>query len=129
MARSRIAVQIRAVRRRLRWTQAELTERLGVDSMTVSRWERGAVLPRRVMQDAIGRLAEPTIPASLPSPPPTETARRFSEHESIDELIRVVGVQPARMALRKLALLQRPSSAVTFPVDPSNRLRELDVML
>lgn len=37
----------RRLRRKRLWTQAELAKRLGVDVMTVSRWERGVSKPRR----------------------------------------------------------------------------------
>lgn len=47
---------IRALRDALGWTQVELAERVGVDSMTVSRWERGAVRPSPAATKALARI-------------------------------------------------------------------------
>lgn len=41
------AQAIRDARDRAGLSQAELGEKIGVDAMTVSRWERGESLPRR----------------------------------------------------------------------------------
>lgn len=46
---------IRRLRRRRGWTQADLARRLGTDPVTVSRWERGVSRPR---PSALKRLAE-----------------------------------------------------------------------
>ncbi len=54
---------------------------------------------------------------------------RISDDPSIDELIRFVGVEPARSALRKMALLRRKPTPVRFLVDPTIRLREVDAAL
>lgn len=40
-----LAVRIKAARDRLGVTQAELAEKLGVNTFTVSRWERGETSP------------------------------------------------------------------------------------
>ncbi len=45
-----------AVRVALNLTQAQLAERLGVDPMTVSRWERGAVRPNADSLKALEKL-------------------------------------------------------------------------
>jgi DNA-binding transcriptional regulator YiaG len=47
---------IRTVREALGMTQVELAERVGVDSMTVSRWERGTVRPSPAAAKALDRL-------------------------------------------------------------------------
>ena len=80
--------------------------------MTVSRWERGVVAPRRGAISAIERIAG-----------------RSNTETSVDELVRVVGTERALRALRQVALLETPTRDVKFPVDPSLRLRELDSML
>lgn len=41
-----LTVDLKAMRRRLGWTQWDLAERLNVDQGTVSRWERGVETPR-----------------------------------------------------------------------------------
>lgn len=47
---------ILTLREALHLTQAELGERIGVDSMTVSRWERGAVKPGPAAVKALDKL-------------------------------------------------------------------------
>lgn len=47
---------IRTLRETLGLTQVELGERVGVDSMTVSRWERGAVKPSAAAVKALNKL-------------------------------------------------------------------------
>lgn len=47
---------IRTLREALGLTQVEFGKRLGVDSMTVSRWERGAVKPSPAAVKALDRL-------------------------------------------------------------------------
>jgi transcriptional regulator with XRE-family HTH domain len=41
----RLGSKVSARRKQLKWTQAELSERLGVSTETISRIERGAVVP------------------------------------------------------------------------------------
>lgn len=41
----RLGGRIAALRKSRRWTQAGLAERVGVDTETISRFERGATLP------------------------------------------------------------------------------------
>ena len=47
---------IRALRESLGLTQVEFGERAGVDSMTISRWERGAVRPGPAAMRALDKL-------------------------------------------------------------------------
>jgi DNA-binding XRE family transcriptional regulator len=47
---------IRSLRQALGMTQADFAARVGVDKLTVSRWERGAVRPRPESLGAIERL-------------------------------------------------------------------------
>ena len=102
--------RIRALRATRGWTQQQLAERLDVDAVTVSRWERGAVVPRRSMLSAVDRLW------SAPD-------------ESLAELVRIVGADVARKALRQIVLLRWRPSEIRFPVDPSVRLKEVEVAL
>lgn len=83
-----------------------------VDVMTVSRWERGVVAPRRGAISAIERMAG-----------------RSTTEASVDQVLRVVSTERALRALRQVALLETVPRDVHFPVDPSLRLRELDTML
>lgn len=41
----RLGTKIAALRKIRSWTQADLAERIGVDTETISRFERGAMLP------------------------------------------------------------------------------------
>lgn len=47
-----------AIRNSRRWKQARLAEELGTNQETVSRWERGVVVPSRAKQEVIETLAE-----------------------------------------------------------------------
>lgn len=47
---------IRTLREALGLTQAELAERIGVDKMTVARWEWGKLKPRRKVAAALDKL-------------------------------------------------------------------------
>lgn len=47
---------ILTLREALGWTQVEFGERVGVDSMTVSRWERGTVKPSPAAVKALDKL-------------------------------------------------------------------------
>jgi len=42
---NRLGAKIAALRKARNWTQSELAERVGVDTETISRFERGATLP------------------------------------------------------------------------------------
>ena len=47
------AEQVRKIRRKRRWTQREMAERLGVTEFTVSRWERERHRPSPVLVRAL----------------------------------------------------------------------------
>lgn len=119
-----------ALRHRHGWTQAQLAQFLGVDTATVSRWERGASRPRAGVLAALARLTT-APPVAIEAEPGSKTAgdRRFASDASIDELVRIVGLDRARSALRALALQSRATEPIRFPVDPTERLRQLDDML
>jgi transcriptional regulator with XRE-family HTH domain len=48
--------EIRELRKRLKMTQQELADNIGIDVMTVSRWERGIYRPSRLALQAILKL-------------------------------------------------------------------------
>ena len=49
-------IDIRELRRKLKLTQQELAKKLGVDVITVSRWEREEARPSRLAQRELARL-------------------------------------------------------------------------
>ncbi len=102
------AETIRALRRRLGLTQAELARQLDTDPGTVSRWERGVTQPRATYRTRIAALLGETDAASL------------------EELVRLVGVDAAKRALRRLVLLRWQPTPVSIQHDAEARLRELD---
>lgn len=55
--------EVRAARQRLGLTQAELAARLGVDVMTISRWERGARTPPPYLAQTLAALENAKNPA------------------------------------------------------------------
>jgi transcriptional regulator with XRE-family HTH domain len=58
---------LQELRKHLGWTQAQLANSLGVTVTTVSRWERGQVIPRPVYQEKILKLwEESTRPRGFP---------------------------------------------------------------
>ncbi len=115
----KLPTNIAEVRQRYGWTQQRLAEYLEVDTATVSRWERGLTRPRRGVRAAIERLRTGT---------PTEAANDSAD-PSINELVRILGTEPARRALRRLVLQKQKPAQVEFPVDPSARLHELETLL
>ena len=123
------AASIRKLRTSLGWTQAQLASALGVDAVTVSRWERGIASPRRrhlALMDEFGsRGAVDRAPVQVGA----GRLGEISDDPSIDELVRFVGLESARRALRKMALLKRKPTPVRFLVDPATRLREVDAAL
>jgi transcriptional regulator with XRE-family HTH domain len=98
--------EIRALRRRKGWTQAELASRLGTDPVTVSRWERGVSHPR---PSARVRLLE----LSGDQPEISSLAHTLGERDS------------KRVLLRALLLAHRPRKQ-RFAEDPTTRLREIE---
>jgi transcriptional regulator with XRE-family HTH domain len=51
----RLGERIAALRKARNWTQADLAERVGVDTETISRFERGATLPSLLTLEKIGQ--------------------------------------------------------------------------
>ena len=93
--------------------------------MTVSRWERGLSSPRRAMRNRLDALI-----AQLPAKPREQSPRPLlSAHERIDELVRIVGLDAALLALRQLALLERKPAPVRFVDEPNKRMREVEAAL
>ena len=107
--------EVRELRQSYGWSQQDLARRLRVDAMTVSRWERGLSRPRRALRARIESLS--TASPSLVS---------AADEAAIMELVRLVGANPALRALRKLVLLMRAPKRIDFPVDPADRLREVE---
>jgi len=122
--------QIARRRRELGWTQKRLAEYLGVDAMSVSRWERGVANPgpanaERLRQWLAGGGTRIAASAGVD--------RGFSVagvaprgYPAIAELVGIVGEDEALYVLRERALLKRAPSAARFPVDPAIRLAEVD---
>lgn len=52
-------------RKQLGWTQADLAERLGVDSETISRFERGSNLPSLLRLEALALIMDAPLAALL----------------------------------------------------------------
>jgi len=57
--------QVKAIRKRLKLSQAQLAEKLGVDKMTVSRWERGETRPSKLAQSNIDNLRSITLTGKM----------------------------------------------------------------
>lgn len=51
----RLGTKIATLRKTRSWTQADLAERVGVDTETISRFERGATLPSLMTLEKISR--------------------------------------------------------------------------
>lgn len=58
-----IAVEIKALRDRLGWTQERLARELGVSWITVQRWEKGKVMPSPLAAARIAALANANAPS------------------------------------------------------------------
>src|SRR3546814_8228691 len=96
MAR-RLGANIAALRKAREWSQSDLAERVGVDTETISRFERGATLPSLLTLDKISKslrirvgellaesAAQPDDQASTLSawPADLDEADRADEHTS-----------------------------------------------
>jgi DNA-binding transcriptional regulator YiaG len=68
-AKGKLGKVVRAARERLDMTQAALAQALGIETCTVSNWERGATLPatsrlaqlRMLVSEKEGRLVRPLV--------------------------------------------------------------------
>lgn len=70
-----LAENIKRVRKeQLGLTQRELADELGLEAMTISRWERGDVTPRPQHLRELARLAKKTI------------AWFYTENETVEEM-------------------------------------------
>jgi len=101
------AAEIRFLRDQYGWTQRELADRLGTDSVTVSRWERGVSKPRPSARASLTELLNP-----LPS--------------DVHALVKRIGVAQATGILRRELLLKRRLPRQLFAANPTRRLREVD---
>lgn len=99
--------QIRRLRERHGWTQAELAGRLGTDAVTVSRWERGVSNPRPSAVMHLNRL-------------------RASPDPEVFELIAALGEATSARILRRHLLLSRAPRPITFRMPPTVRLRDVE---
>lgn len=99
-----IGDEVRDLRKRREWTQAELADRLGTDAVTVSRWERGVAKPR---PSAVARLRQ------LEAVP-----------EALAASIEALGFERAAAILHRQLLLTRgPRSSVRVVGDPAEIFR------
>ncbi|MHB8572886.1 MAG: helix-turn-helix domain-containing protein [Candidatus Dormibacteria bacterium] len=99
--------EIRELRRRHGWTQAQLAAELGTDAVTVSRWERGVAVPRPSAARRLAGLAG-------------------GRSREITELVKLLGEDRALRLLRRAELLSRPAPQVTFAIDPALRLAQME---
>lgn len=76
----KIGRNVAARRKATDWTQARLAERVGVDTETISRFERGATLPSLVTLQKLAVALNTTIADLLneSSPMPNDQARAIS---------------------------------------------------
>lgn len=123
--------KLRQLRRRQGWTQRDLADHLGVDPMSVSRWERGLSYPQRPMRGRLQALLTevPAEPTASRHPIRTGLSPSSSASERVDELVRAVGLKAALHALREIALLARKPAPVRFADDPTRRMREVETAL
>jgi transcriptional regulator with XRE-family HTH domain len=121
------------IRRLHGWTQRELAERLEVDPITVSRWERGVSAPRRRVVRQLDRLlaaaSSDTKTSDSDDAAPRPANASPSRFAGLDELVRIVGLDRALATLRELALLGHVRAPVKFAADPTTRLREVEAAL
>lgn len=107
-----VGARLRAARRAAGLTQKQLADALGVESITVSRWERGVTAPslerlRRVAQITGTTVSDLVRPDSGATAPATELAALREELAETRELVDRVA--------RTLERLVRPRSADSSP--------------
>jgi len=127
---NRSARKIAQRRSELGWTQKKLAEYLGVDSISVSRWEHGLTKPGpgaatrlRRWFDSDGTDTDSFVRGEAGL---SDSSRTPGLNPAIAELVRIVGTEETLHVLRERALLRRAAPAARFPVDPATRLREVD---
>jgi transcriptional regulator with XRE-family HTH domain len=86
--REQVGARIRARREELGLTQRQLADRIGVESQTVSRWERGANLGKETNLEAVASGLEWTVEELMAG---IEAPRRRSSPPDLDEML---GGQP-----------------------------------
>lgn len=78
--------KIKDLRRRLGWSQAELSNRLGCRQQTVSEWETNVYQPQNAYSQLLDRIFEDAqnfkIPAKKPAEPATEARLQHIEEKS-----------------------------------------------
>ena len=76
----RLGQQIAGQRKALGWTQDQLAEQLGVDTETVSRFERGVTIPALLTIDRLAGVLQTSVAAllSAASVCPSDRAIRIS---------------------------------------------------
>lgn len=70
-ATEELGVRLRTARRAAGFTQKELAEELGVEAITVSRWERGVTSPSLPRLRRIGELTQTTVSDLVRAPDAT----------------------------------------------------------
>lgn len=107
-----IGARIRAARRGAALTQAELAAALGVEPITVSRWERGVTSPSLPRLRRIAELTETTVGDLVQAPDPS--AAQAMELAALREELAETRALVERVALA-LGRLARPRSAAGSP--------------
>jgi len=91
--------QIKALRKKLSLTQADLAKRLGVSTSTVTAWERGKATPGRQARKALKDLMRAPAAATRQAPPSTPPASELTPAQ-ISELRKKAGLSQAQLAAR-----------------------------
>ena len=76
----KIGTNLCALRKRTGWTQGELAEKVGVDTETISRFERGATMPSLVTLQMLAVALDTTMAELIgeSSPMPNDQAKIIS---------------------------------------------------
>lgn len=85
-------------RKELQLTQAQVAERLGVDTETLSRFERGKHLPSLLTLERLARMLRTTCGALLGETPPPPS----SDAQNVDAWLAGLGEDDAAFAKRML---------------------------
>lgn len=101
----RLGGRVAALRKSRRWTQAALAERVGVDTETISRFERGATLPSLLTLEKLShclRVGVGEILAESSSQPDDQAAQVSAWLAELDEPDRQFVMEMMRRACEHL---------------------------
>lgn len=109
--------KIQSLRRRRKWTQQELADRLDISRSTIANWETGRVQPSLEALQELSRVFE-----SRPSYFLDQEEGELSAYRVADDSFHFLNIQAGDLLSYKPSNLPRPSSLMLYREDQATRL-------